>query len=233
MSLESASFISQLVASNPVGASDPKSQGDDHLRLLKAVLQGSFPNIGAAMSASSAELNNLVGVTGLTGTGKTVRDTAPALLNATNNGLAIQKLFAYKAANLDRTSNVPALDPDLTLAIPGAGTYLYELNLQWMLPTGLGCVGLSGSIGYSGVTSLQGESVFAVTSVAANSGSAFGGAGFSFTAAAPNSAYPLIAKGMVITTNAGNLALTWAPFVTHANGLRLQAGSHFSARRVA
>ena len=43
MSLESATTIAQLVASNPT-PTDPKSQGDDHLRLIKSVLQNSFPN---------------------------------------------------------------------------------------------------------------------------------------------------------------------------------------------
>lgn len=42
MGLEAATFINDLVTSNPTGA-DGKSQGDDHLRLIKAVLQGTFP----------------------------------------------------------------------------------------------------------------------------------------------------------------------------------------------
>lgn len=62
MGLESASFISDLVATNPVGATDPKSQGDDHLRLIKATVKATFPNITGAMNASQAELNHVVGV---------------------------------------------------------------------------------------------------------------------------------------------------------------------------
>jgi hypothetical protein len=41
MSLESATYIGQLVETNPTGT-DPKSQGDDHLRLIKSVLQNQF-----------------------------------------------------------------------------------------------------------------------------------------------------------------------------------------------
>lgn len=41
MSLESATYIGQLVDTNPTGT-DPKSQGDDHLRLIKSVLQNQF-----------------------------------------------------------------------------------------------------------------------------------------------------------------------------------------------
>src|SRR5262249_39681210 len=41
MSLETATYIADLVATNPTSA-DPKSQGDDHLGLLKTVLQATF-----------------------------------------------------------------------------------------------------------------------------------------------------------------------------------------------
>lgn len=58
MGLESATFINQLVTSNPTG-SDGKSQGDDHLRLIKQVLQNSFPNITGAVTMTQAQLNTL------------------------------------------------------------------------------------------------------------------------------------------------------------------------------
>lgn len=59
MSLELADFISQLVQSNPEGT-DPKSRGDDHLRLLKHVLQTQFPNFNTAepMTKTIAQLNS-------------------------------------------------------------------------------------------------------------------------------------------------------------------------------
>lgn len=47
MGLETGSFISDLIATNPP-STDKKSQGDDHLRLIKAVLQGSFPSSSKA-----------------------------------------------------------------------------------------------------------------------------------------------------------------------------------------
>lgn len=47
MGLETASFISGLSASWPT-TTDRKSQGDDHLRLLKSVLQANFPNASKA-----------------------------------------------------------------------------------------------------------------------------------------------------------------------------------------
>ena len=47
MGLESASFISGLVDTNPSG-SDSISQGDDHIRLIKKVVQDSLPDVDQA-----------------------------------------------------------------------------------------------------------------------------------------------------------------------------------------
>ena len=64
MGIESATYISQLVATNPVGGVDDYATADDHLRLIKDVLQGQFPNFTAdAVNVTPAELNILDGVT--------------------------------------------------------------------------------------------------------------------------------------------------------------------------
>ena len=47
MALESATYISGLVTTNPTG-SDSISQGDDHIRLIKTVLKNSLPNVTTA-----------------------------------------------------------------------------------------------------------------------------------------------------------------------------------------
>jgi hypothetical protein len=44
MPLESAAYVGNLVGSNPVGASDLVSEGDNHIRLIKLALQATFPN---------------------------------------------------------------------------------------------------------------------------------------------------------------------------------------------
>lgn len=54
MALEAATFISQLVATNPTGA-DQKAQGDDQMRLLKSVLQQTFPNADHAITFGGFE----------------------------------------------------------------------------------------------------------------------------------------------------------------------------------
>lgn len=66
MTVESANFISQLNDSLP-DESDSRTEGDDHIRLIKTVLQGSFPNLGpASANVTAAELNILDGVTSTT-----------------------------------------------------------------------------------------------------------------------------------------------------------------------
>lgn len=82
MGLETATYISQLNASNPVGATDPKSQGDDHLRLIKLVLQAQFPNLGAAaVTATAARINEVVN-TGFTGFAASSVEVGPAAVAA-------------------------------------------------------------------------------------------------------------------------------------------------------
>jgi hypothetical protein len=56
--LESATYISQLVPTNPPGT-DGLNQADDHLRLIKQVLQTTFPNVNSAANLSSTDLTAL------------------------------------------------------------------------------------------------------------------------------------------------------------------------------
>ena len=64
MGLESGTYISQLNSSNPT-TSDDVAEGDDHLRMIKAVLKNQFSGLSGttAISASEAELNIMDGVT--------------------------------------------------------------------------------------------------------------------------------------------------------------------------
>ena len=80
MALETATYISQLTATNPT-ASDPVSQGDDHLRLIKSVLQSQFTTLGAAaVTTTAAELNLL--------DGKSAVGDASGPGSSTNNAIA-------------------------------------------------------------------------------------------------------------------------------------------------
>jgi hypothetical protein len=57
MALESGTYIDDLVETNPL-STDPKSQGDDHIRLIKKCILNSFPNVAGAMTLTEAQLND-------------------------------------------------------------------------------------------------------------------------------------------------------------------------------
>jgi microcystin-dependent protein len=56
MALESATYINGLVPTNPLG-NDPKSQGDDHVRLIKSTLKNTFPNVTGAVTVTQDQIN--------------------------------------------------------------------------------------------------------------------------------------------------------------------------------
>jgi hypothetical protein len=88
MGLESFSYITSLNSSNPVHATDPVSQGDDHIRGVKTTLLNSFPNIDAAVTFTPTEANRLTGLTGLTGTGNLVASISPTLTGTLTAAIA-------------------------------------------------------------------------------------------------------------------------------------------------
>lgn len=93
MTIEVAVFIDDLDAAFPefdTGVVD----GDDHLRLLKFVLQSTFPSMAAAVTASNVELNRLDGI---------LLDTAVDLSdngNTFNMGVLAGAHMAFSAAIL-------------------------------------------------------------------------------------------------------------------------------------
>ena len=61
MALETGTYISDLVATNPV-VGDDVSAGDDHFRLIKSTILASFPGVTGAVTATHTELNVLDGI---------------------------------------------------------------------------------------------------------------------------------------------------------------------------
>lgn len=130
MGLEAATYISDFNASNPA-AGDQQSQGDDHLRLLKTVLQTTFPNAakafrlptdGAAETANFSisfpgDQNKIKRVDATSGN-ITVTLSTPSGANAPGWGLTV--------ARIDSSTN--------TVTIQGGtinGASSYALNGQW------------------------------------------------------------------------------------------------------
>lgn len=118
MALETASYIPELNPANPVGASDPKSQGDDHIRAIKTALLGTFPNfVGTAsvpksVTATEDQLNTAVSTAGtsLQQGRTTIPVVAGAMQSATTNGAApannesSSNKVLYKTLDFDQTT---------------------------------------------------------------------------------------------------------------------------------
>jgi hypothetical protein len=64
MTIESVTYISDLDATYPAeGEVGTLHEGNNHIRNIKTGIKNTFPKLAAAMSASAAELNCLVGLT--------------------------------------------------------------------------------------------------------------------------------------------------------------------------
>ncbi len=59
MALETGTFISDLVATNPTG-SDALAFADDHIRLVKSTIKATFPNVSGAVSKTHTQINDAV-----------------------------------------------------------------------------------------------------------------------------------------------------------------------------
>ncbi|MBB6253015.1 tail fiber protein [Nitrospirillum iridis] len=79
MPLESASYVTGLDAANPY-PTDPTAQGDDHIRMLKAVLLATFPKLSGALNVSQDDLNGLpASITALNSSVSSVTSTVTTL----------------------------------------------------------------------------------------------------------------------------------------------------------
>jgi trimeric autotransporter adhesin len=59
MALESTTYISGLVVTNPT-SSDNISDGDNHIRLLKSTVKATFPNVTGAVTGTHTAINSAV-----------------------------------------------------------------------------------------------------------------------------------------------------------------------------
>jgi len=107
MSLETATYIYNLVATNPT-STDPKSEGDDHIRVIKSVIKNSF-----------AGFPGMVVVTGTEAQGATVNDYAVTITPAPSAYTA-STLIVFKATHANTgavTLQINALGTKALLAV--------------------------------------------------------------------------------------------------------------------
>jgi hypothetical protein len=117
MALETATYIPELTNTNPVGATDPKSAGDDHLRLIKKTLLNTF---GAFVGTAGAPKS-------VTLTEDEINDCAQKLAAATIAGL--WDFTTQPTINDDLVAVEPILQNSITddyeLVLGDAGKHIY------------------------------------------------------------------------------------------------------------
>lgn len=108
MTVESASFISDLNSSYPA-ATDPKSEGDDHLRLIKSAVKATFPNVTGAVTATHTELNSVASKAPLASPAFTGTPTAPTA--STGTGTTQLATTAFVGNAILASSGITAILP--------------------------------------------------------------------------------------------------------------------------
>ena len=142
MALESATYIDGLVTTNPTGT-DNRSQGDDHIRLLKSTIKATFPNINGAVSATDEELDILDGVTATT-----------AELNIMDGVTATTAEINYvdgvtSAVQTQIDDKAPLASPALT-GTPTAPTAAVDTNTTQVATTAFTKAQIADTFSYSG-----------------------------------------------------------------------------------
>ena len=132
MGLESGTYISDLVVTNPTG-SDQRYTADDHIRLIKTVLKNTFPNVDGAVTVDEAILNSVfAGTSSKTGTFNVTKADHGRLflLDATSGAFTVTfdtaaslgDGFKVSFMKVDGTANALTLNPNGAEQINWAST---------------------------------------------------------------------------------------------------------------
>lgn len=134
MALETATYIAGMTPSWPL-AGDLKSQGDDHIRLIKATLQATFPSgdrpfyfpkteaVSGTISLDATDQNNMVTVDTTAGN---VTVNLPGSLGTSDKGWACEVV---------KTSN----DANAAIVTPASGTIASKSGSTATIRVGLLC----------------------------------------------------------------------------------------------
>lgn len=167
MGLESATYIDGLVETNPT-SSDNANQGDNHLRLIKAAIKATFPNITGPVTATQATLNTAyLPLAGGTLTGGLVGTTAnfsggvtAALTGNASTATTLQTARTINGVSFNGSANI-SFGTD---SVAEGSTNLYFSNAR-----ARAAISASGSLAYNSATGVI-SFTDAVTSVAGKTG---------------------------------------------------------------
>lgn len=204
MGLETATYISGLVATNPTG-SDQKSTGDDHLRLIKSTLLATFPNVTGEVTATHTQINQATG-----------------------------NVFAYKTAATARDSTITlAADPHLVLALTsGVWAITGFLAVGNVLTADTN--GLKYDFSYSGTVTegwFARAGIINNAAMSAYQAQAYGEVS-TFSELFPfqvTTADFINISGTLKVTNSGNLSFRWAQNSSTTTSTSIDAGSWLRA----
>lgn len=129
MGLEVASFVSGLNALNPVGGTDPKSQGDDHLRLIKSVLLATFPGAVGALKFESTDAGAASGPTIIlhrNSASPAAADIIGGLSLMGEDSASNETLYGFIYARIDDPTN-GSEDSSIGLQVLRAGSFVSAL----------------------------------------------------------------------------------------------------------
>lgn len=131
MGLEAGTFIGDLVPANPPG-SDGKSQGDDHLRLIKSVLQATFPlAIGARKfrDDDAGATDTLTWLLFRNSASPQAADLLGSYAVSGNSSTAVERIYARLEARADVVTNGAEFGSWLMKTmVNGAETIIGEFN---------------------------------------------------------------------------------------------------------
>lgn len=104
LALENAQFLNQLIATNP-SDTDPAGQGAAHVRLLKAALLATFPNLNAVVNGTPAQFNSVT--SWVSGGGMTIPapTDATSISNATSASITLSGQASSLSFQIGGTGN--------------------------------------------------------------------------------------------------------------------------------
>lgn len=141
MPVETATYISELNPAYPP-TTDPVSQADDHLRLIKAAIQTTFPSVAGAVTASHTLINGFDGrITAVEGgalykTGGTL--TGPINMGSqalTNLAAPVNPNDAARKTDVD-TATAGLASGKTQRVFQGATDVSYAVTVSTAAPTG-------------------------------------------------------------------------------------------------